>query len=67
MGNGGPCPETGICSNGGNNNGIQSAHAGGAQALNGDGSVQFLQESMSLQTLYRLCVRDDRLVIQQTQ
>jgi prepilin-type N-terminal cleavage/methylation domain-containing protein len=61
-GNNGPCPNFGICSNGGNNNGIQSAHSGGAQALRGDGSVAYLQESLNIHTLYRLCVRDDGLV-----
>jgi len=61
-GNNGPCPETGICSNGGNNNGIQSAHPGGAQALRGDGSVQYLSDSMNLRIIYRLCVKDDGLV-----
>jgi len=63
-GNGGPCPNFGICSNGGNNNGIQSAHPGGAQGLRGDGSVQWLQDSVDMRILYRLCVRDDGLVIQ---
>ncbi len=64
-GNGGPCPNFGICSNGGNNNGIQSAHPGGAQSLRGDGSVQWLEDSVDMRLLYRLCVRDDALVIQE--
>jgi prepilin-type N-terminal cleavage/methylation domain-containing protein/prepilin-type processing-associated H-X9-DG protein len=38
---------------------IQSAHAGGAQAVFGDGSVRFLDEGMNFKTLCNLANRDD--------
>ncbi len=63
----GPCQVTGICGNGGNNNGIYSAHPGGALVLRADGSVDFLTEGMDLATLYYLSVRDDGGVISTSQ
>lgn len=47
----------------GANNPIQSAHAGGAHVLLGDGVVRYLSESLNLQTLYDLSNRDDGNVI----
>jgi prepilin-type N-terminal cleavage/methylation domain-containing protein/prepilin-type processing-associated H-X9-DG protein len=38
---------------------IQSAHPGGAHVAMGDGSVQFLSESLDLHTLFDLANRDD--------
>ncbi|MCX7425737.1 MAG: DUF1559 domain-containing protein [Planctomycetia bacterium] len=38
---------------------ILAAHPSGAQVLMADGSVQFLNEDMKLQTLYNLCNRND--------
>lgn len=61
-----PCPNTGICGNGGNNNGIYSAHPGGALVLRGDGSVQFLTDGADLATLFFLCTRDDGGVLKET-
>jgi len=43
----------------GQNRPLQSAHAGGANGLLGDGSVRFLRESMALQSLWNLCNRDE--------
>lgn len=46
-----------------NEQGCSSFHVGGAQLLQGDGSVRFLSENISLVTFARLCQRDDGLVI----
>jgi prepilin-type N-terminal cleavage/methylation domain-containing protein/prepilin-type processing-associated H-X9-DG protein len=46
---------------------IQSAHPGGAHVALGDGSVQFLSESMELQTLFNLANRDDGNVVSATE
>jgi hypothetical protein len=43
---------------------IQSAHAGGAHVVLGDGSVTFLAESTDLKMLFNLCNRDDGNVIE---
>ncbi len=61
-----PCPTTGICGNGGNNNGIYAAHPGGALVLRGDGSVDFLTDSTDQATLLFLSTRDDGGVLQNT-
>jgi prepilin-type N-terminal cleavage/methylation domain-containing protein/prepilin-type processing-associated H-X9-DG protein len=42
---------------------IQSAHAGGAQVVFGDGSVRFLYDETNLKTLFNLCNRDDGNVL----
>jgi prepilin-type N-terminal cleavage/methylation domain-containing protein/prepilin-type processing-associated H-X9-DG protein len=42
---------------------IQSAHPGGAQTVFVDGSVQYLSETLDLNTLYNLANRDDGKVI----
>jgi prepilin-type processing-associated H-X9-DG protein len=58
---------TGIAGGGaqyGNNHGISSNHPGGANVLYGDGSVQFLSESLSFDVLKFLCIRDDGQAIQ---
>ncbi|HET6423742.1 MAG TPA: DUF1559 domain-containing protein [Planctomycetaceae bacterium] len=53
------CAATGVCGNAGNNNPIQSAHAGGVHCLLADGSVKFYSENMNLETWLRLALRDD--------
>lgn len=49
----------GVGGNFGANNGIYSAHTGGAMVGVADGSVQFLSENIDMETLRRLCTRDD--------
>jgi len=49
----------GMSSNMGANNPLASFHPGGIQAGFGDGSVQFLSDSIELETLKRLATRDD--------
>jgi prepilin-type processing-associated H-X9-DG protein len=58
-GNTGNCGATGVCQNVGTNIPLNSAHSGGVNALFGDGSVRFLSDSLSLQTLAQLATRDD--------
>ena len=43
----------------GQNRPLQSVHTSGAMGLFGDGSVKFISESITLQTLFDLCNRDD--------
>jgi len=43
----------------GNNNGIFSAHTGGATVVFGDGRVQFLDQDTDLEVLVFMCIRDD--------
>lgn len=50
---------TGGGGNTGPNRPIQSTHPGGANVAMGDGSVQFLNESLDLLTLYNLADRND--------
>lgn len=47
----------------GQNRPVQSVHSGGANVLLGDGSVQFIAESIPLQTLRNLANRDDGQVL----
>jgi prepilin-type N-terminal cleavage/methylation domain-containing protein len=49
----------GIGNNAGNNCPLNSAHPGGAHSLLLDGSVRFLGDNTSLQTLAQLATRDD--------
>ncbi|MGE3805505.1 MAG: DUF1559 domain-containing protein [Gemmataceae bacterium] len=53
----------GVPGNCGPNRAVQSVHPGGANGLMGDGSVRFLSETMSVQTLYNLANRDDGQVV----
>ncbi|MEX1223849.1 MAG: DUF1559 domain-containing protein [Pirellulales bacterium] len=54
----------GVAGNCGPNRPLQSAHPGGAQGALADGSVQFLSESLDIQTIYDLANRDDGNVVQ---
>jgi len=56
---GGHCGQTGVCQNMGTNIPLNSAHSGGVNALYGDGSVKFLRDSLPLNTLAQLAIRDD--------
>ncbi len=49
----------GVCNNDGANNGIYSPHAGGVQALFGDGSTRFISENVDLTALKRAATRND--------
>lgn len=53
----------GVGNNFGANNGLYSAHTGGAMVGVADGSVQFISENIDMQTLRRLCTRDDGQVV----
>ncbi|HVK08700.1 MAG TPA: DUF1559 domain-containing protein [Gemmataceae bacterium] len=55
----GNCGSQGVCDNTGQNIPLNSAHAGGVNALLGDGSVRFVRDSISLQVLGQLAIRDD--------
>ena len=59
----GNCSATGVCDNTPSNAPLNSAHTGGINALFADGSVKFLRDSMTLQTLAQLATRDDGTVI----
>ncbi|MFO0864415.1 MAG: DUF1559 domain-containing protein [Gemmataceae bacterium] len=62
---GGCCnPANGVSSNTGGNIPLNSAHTGGVNALRGDGTVNFLTNSVTLQTLMALSTRDDGTVVQ---
>jgi prepilin-type N-terminal cleavage/methylation domain-containing protein len=54
---------TGVGSYVGSNTPINSAHVGGVHVLMGDGSVRFLSNSLGLDTLARLAIRDDGSVL----
>lgn len=49
----------------GYNTPIRSAHPGGVQVALGDGSVQFVNDSLNLSTLARLANRSDGLVVEE--
>ena len=53
----------GELANGAANAPIQSVHPGGAHVLLADGSVQYLKETLDIQTLYNLANRDDGEII----
>ena len=55
--------QTSLIPNSGNNDPIQSVHSGGAHVLFADGRVQFLNESMFLDTFKMLATRDDGQVV----
>ncbi|EAQ82258.1 DUF1559 domain-containing protein [Blastopirellula marina] len=61
--NGSTLALTGVKNNDGLNNGIFSAHPGGAQVAVSDGSVRFLSENLNLTTLKLLATRDDGEVL----
>ena len=53
----------GVANNRGPNNGIYSAHTGGVHGLMGDGRVRFISENINMNTLRRLCSRNDGEVL----
>jgi prepilin-type N-terminal cleavage/methylation domain-containing protein/prepilin-type processing-associated H-X9-DG protein len=53
----------GMASNVGANNPLSSSHPGGVQVALVDGSVRFIAENMSLETLKQLATRDDGQVV----
>lgn len=55
-------PFPGMGSNYGPNNPLASNHPGGVQVVMSDGSVQFLNENVNLETIKKLATRDDGLV-----
>jgi len=61
--NGSTLSLTGVKNNDGTNNGMFSAHPGGAQVAISDGSVRFLSENLELRTLKLLATRDDGQVL----
>ncbi len=56
-------PTFGICANSSSMVPLNSTHGGGVNACFGDGSVRFLSDSTTLDTLGRLSVRDDGLPV----
>ena len=52
----------GVCGSLGNNIPLNSPHQGGVNAAFGDGSVRFLSETMTLETLARMAIRDEGAV-----
>jgi prepilin-type N-terminal cleavage/methylation domain-containing protein len=52
-------PITGETLSLGNNNGLFSAHSGGAQTVFGDGRVKFIPEQTEIEIVVYMCVRDD--------
>jgi prepilin-type processing-associated H-X9-DG protein len=55
----GTTPLPGCSENHGINNPLQSAHPGGLQVVMADGSVQFISQTVELEVLLRLAIRDD--------
>ncbi len=56
----GNCAGQGVCDNTGANIPLNSAHSGGVHVQLADGTVRFLNQTISLQVLARLATRDDR-------
>jgi hypothetical protein len=54
----------GVHDNYGINNPLNSAHAGGVHGLMLDGSVHFINENINMESLRRLCTRDDGVAIE---
>jgi prepilin-type N-terminal cleavage/methylation domain-containing protein/prepilin-type processing-associated H-X9-DG protein len=59
--NGGDCGGLGVCPNFGCNIPLNSTHPGGANVVFCDGTVRFLQDSLSILNLAKLATRDDGL------
>jgi len=55
----GSCSATGVCGDCANNLPLNSTHPGGVNVLVADGSVRFLSETITLETLAKLATRDD--------
>jgi prepilin-type N-terminal cleavage/methylation domain-containing protein/prepilin-type processing-associated H-X9-DG protein len=55
----GNCGTVGVCDNSSSNAPLTSTHSGGVNALMGDGSVRFLRDTLTLDVLGRLAIRDD--------
>jgi prepilin-type N-terminal cleavage/methylation domain-containing protein/prepilin-type processing-associated H-X9-DG protein len=55
----GNCGSQGVCDNTGQNIPLNSNHTGGVNVMLGDGSVRFVRDSITLQTLAQLATRDD--------
>ena len=49
----------GVANNYGPNNGLSSAHVGGAHILLGDGSCRFISNNLNMLTLRQIATRDD--------
>lgn len=54
----------GVCQNAGNNTPLRSEHPGGVQTAFGDGSVQFLSQTTTVQVLARYAARNDGTTVQ---
>ncbi|MBN9523650.1 DUF1559 domain-containing protein [bacterium] len=55
----GNCASTGVCDNSSSNAPLTSTHTGGVNVVLGDGSVRFVRDSIALDVLGRLSIRDD--------
>jgi prepilin-type N-terminal cleavage/methylation domain-containing protein/prepilin-type processing-associated H-X9-DG protein len=53
----------GVCQNASNNHPLTSAHSGGVNVALADGSIRFLRDSTTAQTLARLAAMNDGLVV----
>jgi prepilin-type N-terminal cleavage/methylation domain-containing protein/prepilin-type processing-associated H-X9-DG protein len=59
----GNCGTVGVCENSSSNAPLTATHSGGVNSLMGDGSVRFLRDSLPLDVLGRLAIRDDGQVL----